>query len=102
MTAANVRWPNKQILIECQEVSVLSWQAGVCSRCCVRVCVCVCVCVCVWQHVLPSAVLAHHSALVNTDLCRELISVTQQMEELKIRHRLVNCCHANIISLAVI
>jgi len=41
------------------------------------------------QDVLSSEVLATHSALVNADLCRELVSVTQQLEEFKIQHKLV-------------
>ena len=44
---------------------------------------------CMLQDVVPSAELAAHSALVNADLYRELVSITQQMEELKIRHKLV-------------
>jgi len=49
------------------------------------------------QAVLPSAVLTTHSALVNADLCRELISVTKQLEELRIRHKYVNCSCTNMV-----
>ena len=49
---------------------------------------------CVLQDVIPSEALATHSALVNADLCRELVSLTQQMEEQKLRHRLVNVCQS--------
>ena len=48
---------------------------------------------CVLQDVMSSAVLATHRSLVNADLCRELVSLTQEMEELKIRHKLVNFGH---------
>ena len=37
------------------------------------------------------AVLSAHGALVNADLCREVISLTQQLEQLKIRHRFAAC-----------
>jgi len=42
------------------------------------------------QAIIASPALAAHSALVNADLRNELVSVTQLMEELKLRHKLVN------------
>jgi len=49
---------------------------------------CSAICVYVLQDLIPSAALAAHSVMVNEDLYRELVSVTQQMEQLKLRHRL--------------